>query len=341
MSTDIQFERALSDFLTSDSTVRVMVAASEAGRPAIEAIGSDLLRHFGDRVRPNPVKQRIGRLVRPIMKRHGFEPHKSRRYAKSKLFTAGTVYRRQPEPIIAVLKRHGLDFPPEAVRREICKAAQSVVGDPPFVARPPVDWSQFLETAPAPSNQQQALLAFTTALDYELCEQAQRRNEAVPNHQLTAHERQHFGLAHPHPNSQNGCLPARLRSALKFGVLCATGFTLPETARLLNSDEHTLSNMVGKRSLYVAPPTPAVPTRLPLFQFHSRGLVPGMKNILPRLDAAIHPVGVFNWFTSPHPDLALRQSGFEPTSPRDWLLHRYSSEPVCRLAASVAVAAPA
>jgi len=64
-----------------------------------------------------------------------------------------------------------------------------------------------------------------------------------------------------------------------------------------------------------------------------------MENVLPRLDAAIHPVGVFNWFTSPNPDLGLEESGFEPTSPRDWLLRRHSPEPVCRLAASVAALA--
>ena len=341
MPADIQLEQALSEFLADEATVRMMVAASEAGRPAVEAIGSELLHEFGDRVRPNPVRQQIGRLVRPIMESHGFEPHKRRRHVKSKLFTVGTVYRRHPEPIIAVLARHGFHVPVEAVRREVCEAAKNVVGDPPFVARPRIDWSRLLDTAHTPPDLQHVLLAFSAALDYELTEQARRRLEALPNHQLTASQRQRLELARLRDDRQNGCPSSRLRSALTFGALCATGFTLPETARLLRFDERTVSHLAKKRSLYVTPPTPTVPTRLPLFQFHSHGLIPQVESVLPCLDVAMHPVGVFNWFTSPNPDLALKQSDYEPTSPRDWLLHRYSSEPVCRLAASVAVAAPA
>ena len=342
MPADIQFERALSEFLAHEDTVRVMVTASEAGRPAVEAIGSDLLREFGDRVRPNPVKQHIGRLVRPIMESHGFQPYKRRRQVKSQLFTAGTIYRRQSEPIISVLARHGFHAPVDTIRREIREAAQAVVGDSPFGSRrPAVNWSRLVGTGPAPRHLQHVLFAFSTALDHELTEQARRRLNALPNHQLAATQRHRLGHAQFRPEGQNRCLPSHVRTALTFGALCASGFTLPETARLLRSDEHTVSNLVKKRHLYMAPTTPAVPTRLPLFQFDSNGLVPKIEKVLPHLDAAIHPVGVFSWFTSPNPDLALEQTAFEPTSPRDWLLRRYSSEPVSRLAASVAVTAPA
>lgn len=338
MPADIPLEQAISEFLGDESTVRLMVAASEAGRPAVEAIGSDLLRQFGDRVRPNPVKQQIGRLVRPIMESHGFEPYKRRWHTKSTLFTAGTVYRRQRNSILSVLARHGFHVPVDAVRRELCEVAKNVGGDPPFVRRPRGDWSQLLDPSPAPHDLQHVQTAFSTALDHELSEQAQRRLQALPNHQLTGPQRQR--LAQFHREGQNGCLPSTLRSALTFGALCATGFTLPETAQLLRSNQDTVSSMVKKRHLYTASPTPAAPTRLPLFQFHSQGLVPKVEKVLPRIDAAIHPVGVFNWFISPNPDLALEQTGFEPTSPRDWLLHCHPTEPVCRLAASVAVATP-
>ncbi len=339
MPADIPLEQAISEFLGDESTVRLMVAASEAGRPAVEAIGSDLLRQFGDRVRPNPVKQQIGRLVRPIMESHGFEPYKRHRQTKSTLFTAGTVYRRQPDPIISVLARHRFDAPVDAVRRELCEVAQNVIGNPPFVRRPGVDWSRLLDPSPAPHDMQHVQLAFSTALDHELSEQARRRLQALPNGQITGPQRQR--LAQFHREGQNGRLPSTLRSALTFAALCATGFTRSETAQLLRFDQRTVSNLVKKRHLYNASPAPAVHTRLPLFQFHSQGLVPKVEKVLPRIDAAIHPVGVFNWFTSPNPDLALEQTDFEATSPRDWLLHHYSLEPVCRLAASVAVATPA
>lgn len=340
MSAEAQFERALSEFLDDESTVRAMVAASEAGRPAVEAIGSDLLRQFGDRVRPNSVKQHIGRLIRPIMESQGFERDKPR-HAESPLFTDGMVYRRQVEPIFFVLEKHGFQASADAVRREVWEATQNVLGDPPFVERPRVDWPRFLlESAPALYDQLEVRLAFSSALDHELRQQARRRQDVVLNQQLTAEQRRRLGLAHHQVERQDGCLPSRVRSALTFGALCATGFTLPETARLLDFDERVVSNLIKERHLYVPPSVPKVSRRIPLFQFQSDGLVPKVEKVLPRLDATIHPIGVFNWFTSPNPDLAVQQSDFEPTSPRNWLLHHHSLEPVCRLAASVAVASP-
>ena len=345
MAVDIQFEHALSEFLADESTVRAMVAASESGRPAVEAISSDLLRHFGDLVRPNPVKQRIGRLVRPIMESHGFEPHKRRRPAKSALFTAGTVYRRESEPIVAVLERHGIHVAVDVLRREVRNAADSVAGDPPFVARDRrIDWSRLLTAPDAYELQQQPfgelLRAFAATLDHELREQERRRSAAVPNNQLTVQQRRCLQLDKFRREQRNQHLAPRVRTALKLGALCATGFTLPETARLLRLDQRVVSDLVKRGLLYSASATPVVPTRLPLFQFDAHGLVPKVQKVLPVLDPAIHPVGVFNWFTSPNPDLALEQTRFAPTSPRDWLLRHYSSEPVCRLAAAVAVGTP-
>ena len=79
-----------------------------------------------------------------------------------------------------------------------------------------------------------------------------------------------------------------------------------------------------------------------LFQLRHPGrLVPHVADIFPQLDDTIHPVGVFNWFTSPNPDLATRSTGFKPISPRDWLLHEYPPDPVTQLAAALAVGNPA
>ena len=341
MVTNNQFEHALSEFLAEESTVRAMVAASESGRPAIEAIGSDLLRQFGDRVRPNPVKQRIGRLVRPIMELHGFEPHKRRRSAKSALFTAGTVYRRESEPIIAVLGRHGIDVDVAVVRREVRAATDKIIGYPPFVVGDRrVDWSQLAET-PVPHELQQPLHVFVAVLDHELQEQEGRREAALPNNQLTERQLQRVRLNNLCREQSNGHLPPRVQTAFKLAALCTTGLTLSETARLLGEDKRIVSDRVKHRHLYSASVKLVVPVRLPLFQFNAYELVPKVQRVLPELDAAIHPVGVFNWFTSPSQDLALEQTGFEPTSPRDWLLGHYPLEPVCRLAAALAVGTPA
>ena len=335
MVADIRFERALSQFLSEASTVRAMVAASESGKPAVEAIGGALLGEFGNLVRPNSVKQRIGRLIRPIMESQGFEPHKRCQPAKCELFTTGTVYRPEPQSIVDALHRYGIRLPDDLIQCEIRDAAEGVVGDPPFVPpNQPIDWSRLVST-PAEQELRRPLRAFVTALNLELRQQECRRNK-LPNNQLKAGDRRRLSLdnlSHEYPYRHL----SRVRTALKVGALYATGFTLPETARLLDIDERTVSEWVKDRLLYSAPIARSAPSRLPLFQFSADGLVPKIQTVLPALDAAIHPVGVFNWFTRPHPDLALEQTHFEPTSPRDWLLRHHPSRPVCQLAAAVPV----
>ena len=80
--------------------------------------------------------------------------------------------------------------------------------------------------------------------------------------------------------------------------------------------------------------------RLPLFQFDADALVPKVGNIIPALQRR-HPLrGRLQMVTSPNPDLALEQTSYEPTSPRDWLRH-HPTEPLRWLAATVPVGAAA
>ena len=108
-----------------------MISASERGRPAVEAIDDALIRRFGHVVEANAVKQRIGRLVRPVMEARGFVPVRSRCPAKSPLFTSGTVYGSN-RPIMAVLGKHGLEFDADDVSREIQSAIEMVGGNRPL-----------------------------------------------------------------------------------------------------------------------------------------------------------------------------------------------------------------
>ena len=335
MVADIQFNHALSQFLAEYANVQAMVAASDAGRPAVEAIGAPLLGQFGDRVRPEPIRQRIGQLVRPIMESQGFEPYK-RKPANCVLFTSGTVYRAEPRSISAALNRYDIDLPDDVIRRELRAAAESAIGNPPFVSpNQRIDWSVLVSASPR-HEPREPLRAFVTAMGHELRQQECRRTTAKPNKQLSVEDRRRLGLDDLNQRQPIRHLP-RVRTALKVGALYATGFTIHETARMLDFDERTVLDWTESRLLYGTPIGPARPTRLALFQFDADGLVPKVQNILPLLNSAIHPVGVFNWFTHPNPDLALDETNFEPTSPRDWLRHRYSAEPVCRLAATVPV----
>ena len=318
-----------------------MVQASDAERPAVEAIGPELLRRFGDRVRPNKVKQHIGRLVKPVMEARGFRPYKTRRVAGPSMFTKAKVYRCDPEPIATVLRRHGIAVPKDSLRDLVRHAAGDVVGDPPFAKGPgPIDWGRLAAT-PAPVELRPRLHAFATALDDELAEQHRRRADAGPFSPLTARERARLGLDDLGSGIPDGGISARVATALAFGALCATAFTVAEAAELLRTDSRAVAGLVADRRLYGVPSRSARGVRLPLFQFHAAAPVPKVQDILPALDARIHPLSVFDWFTTPNPDLALEQTGYEPTSPRDWLLRRHPSEPVRQLAASLAVGAAA
>ena len=335
MTADVHFERALSDFLAEESTVAAMVRASDSERPAVEAIGPDLLRRFGDRVRPNPVKQHIGRLVKPVMEAHGFRPYKKRRVARPSMFTEGTVYRCDPEPIATVLRRHGIKVPENLLLEVVRHAASDVVGNPPFAKGPgPIDWSCLCATS-APAHLRPRLHAFATALDDELAQQHRRRAAAGPFSPLTDRERARLGLDDLGNGVPEGAISARVATALAFGALCATAFTVAEAAELLRTDSRAVAGLVADRCLYGVPSRAAGGVRLPLFQFHADALLPKAQHVLPALDARIHPISVFNWFTAPDPDLALEETGYEPTSPRDWLLRGHRAEPVRRLAASL------
>ena len=338
MAVDLGLERDISSFLAKDSTVAAMIEASKRGRPAVEAIDHKLLDYFGDRVRPNTTKQRIGRLIRPLMEAKGYSPAIRRRPARSVLFTAGTVYSR---PIMAILGGHCVDLPPEEISDEIQLAVDTVARMAPHaMPKAHLAWSrqpriaQVLPTGP--------LRLFATAIEQALDQADQRRQSAIPDSQLTATQRSLLHLAEPPRVSAARPMHRRVSTAFKYGALCATSLTAAETARLLHHGSQWVHACMRKRRLYSLVFTGHAVRRLPLFQLgHPDRLVPHVMDVFPELDDTIHPVGVFNWFTSPNPDLATRSTGFKPISPRDWLLHEYPPAPVTRLAAALAVGNPA
>ncbi len=59
-------------FLNQLDNVRRMSGASDAGRPAAEAITAQLLDTFGHDVARDRVKQYTGRLIRKVMEQHGY-----------------------------------------------------------------------------------------------------------------------------------------------------------------------------------------------------------------------------------------------------------------------------
>lgn len=72
--------------------------------------------------------------------------------------------------------------------------------------------------------------------------------------------------------------------------------------------------------------------KLPAFQFTADGELRGIDRVLPALPSDVHPLIVFNFLTSSHPDLLL---GSEPASPETWLTTGGSVEDVVAVAADL------
>ena len=340
MAVDTKFERQIMDFLAKDSTVGAMIEASERSRPAVEGIDAELIHRFGVRVRSNPVKQHIGRLIRPVMENQGFLPVKRRQPAKSVLFTAGTVYGRS-RPIMDILKAHGWHFRVDDVNREIGSAINTVGGNRAFVRRHSVfTWAEYpnIATAQAAGD----IAVFGIAVDQALTDAAKRRESNLPDGQLAAPEVALLRAHCPTAELVSSSINPSIRTVIKLAAICATGLTPSRVAPLLHSGVAVVEEWMRKRLLYSVAVANGAARRLPLFQFDDSGsLIPNVLRVLPKIDRTVHPVGVFNWFTSPSPDLASCETDFVPISPRDWLLRGYPSEPISRLAGALATGTPA
>lgn len=73
---------------------------------------------------------------------------------------------------------------------------------------------------------------------------------------------------------------------------------------------------------------------VPAFQLEGGKTLPGIADVVARLDSELHPVAVYRWFHLANPDLVLERKGKEPRllSPRDWLRLGLAVEPVAELA---------
>ena len=340
MTLDAKFAQELSDFLHQRSTVAALIDATKRGLPAVEGIDSELLGYFGDRVRQAPVKQSIGRNIRAIMGARGYVPAK-RKPTNSGLFKTGKVYQR-PQPILEILSQHGLELREDDVCDEIKNAIAPVAENAPQAAlEQTFDWTRNPNLNSTPTEG--PLLIFTVTVDRALKDANARRHTAMPTSQLTYEERRLINHHAPPGQSSNRFeLDPETRTAFKLGAICATSLSPPQAAHQLGKSPTVVNGWIRKRHLYTLNAGLDATTRIPLFQLNPWGaLIPHMDAINPRLDAHIHPVGVFNWFTSPNPDLATQQTDYQPTSPRDWLLHDYSPEPIAQLAANLSVGTPA
>jgi hypothetical protein len=127
-----------------------------------------------------------------------------------------------------------------------------------------------------------------------------------------------------------------VQTAAEFAALLKESFSTAAAAERLGVDPSRI-----RQRLTSQPPT-MYGVRLeagwvvPQFQFDGNKLIPGVAELVARLDPELHPVAVFRWFTTPNPDLVLERGDESRTlSPRDWLLLGLPVQEVADLAADL------
>jgi len=104
-------------------------------------------------------------------------------------------------------------------------------------------------------------------------------------------------------------------TAAAYATLIATSLTVPEVACRLQVDDSRIRQRLAARTLYGIRLRDG--WRLPLWQFDEDALLPGLAEVVSRLDPELHPLTVQDWMLTPTPDFADDQH--DAMSPRDWL----------------------
>ena len=80
------------EFLERPVNARRMLEAADRGRPPVEPLQHDLLAEFGQGVKQDWVKMRIGRETKYIMERNGYKHAEYRVPVAGLVFTVASVY---------------------------------------------------------------------------------------------------------------------------------------------------------------------------------------------------------------------------------------------------------
>ncbi len=122
------------------------------------------------------------------------------------------------------------------------------------------------------------------------------------------------------------------RTAAQYAALLMTSLTTAEAAARLGVETSRIRQRLTSR-----PPTMygirlESGWRIPDFQFDDNSLLPGVAEVVARLDPELHPIAIYRWFTTPNPDLAARGISERRLSPREWLRLGFRPVAVAELA---------
>lgn len=84
--------RQLADLFSSEEVVQRMIHKSEAGRPAVEALGPEVEKRVG--TLDEQQKKLVGRWAKEVLAPRGWRPERKGRVARGHFFSRGTIYQR-------------------------------------------------------------------------------------------------------------------------------------------------------------------------------------------------------------------------------------------------------
>lgn len=123
-----------------------------------------------------------------------------------------------------------------------------------------------------------------------------------------------------------------VRTAAQYAALLMTSLTTAAAAARLGVETSRIRQRLTSR-----PPTMygirlESGWRIPDFQFDGNSLLPGVAEVVARLDPELHPIAIYRWFTTPNPDLPARGLNERRLSPREWLRLGFRPAAVAELA---------
>ena len=124
-----------------------------------------------------------------------------------------------------------------------------------------------------------------------------------------------------------------VQGVVAYASLIHTGLTTRQTAARLGVSDARVRQRLQARTLLAV--REGLSWKLPVFQFTTRGELPGWGKVCPSLPSAASPVAVERWLRLPHPDLVTGENE-TPISPRGWLLEGRPPEAVAALAGELA-----
>jgi hypothetical protein len=159
---------------------------------------------------------------------------------------------------------------------------------------------------------------------------ARPERDAFSGSEQTALAEAGVDLSGPPPEAED---PAEL-TASRFAAMFGQALTVSAAAARLSVTSGRIRQRIADRTLYGLRAPRSSEWRLPLWQFRSGDVLPGLEVVLPALPVYLHPLAVYRFISTANVDLAVDE---KVLSPIEWL--DSGGDP--RLVAELAVLLPA